>query len=206
MLTFGDAVLQASLSDLAAGVREDLGPNDGRRIREMAANVGCEPPINWCAAAVSSWIVQAASQLGVDSPVKPSAAARGLMANCMAAGLWVPWHKLEPDLIVPGSIIVWWRVSPTDWRGHVGIVESLDAAAPRVVTIEGNSGVHGDEVARMQRDLFDDHLLGIGCFGAQAEPTSTDLEQIEKWKDLSAEVMLEGEPRDPLAHFESRHR
>lgn len=204
---FGETVLRFALRDLTAGVREDIARNDGHRIREYAARFGLVPPLNWCAVAASTWLAEAAEGLRVPLPVSLSPAARGLMGSCIRSGRWVPWHKLAEANIAPGSLVVWWRGSRESWQGHVGIVERLDNSSPIVHTIEGNSGPQGDRVARMQRSLIDEHLLGMGIFGtAPHEPTSTELTQADRWKDLSHEVMIDGEPRDPLVEFDERHK
>lgn len=202
---FGEAVLKRALRDLRDGVSEDLGRNDGHRIREYAARCNLVPPINWCAVAVSTWIAEAAEGLRVPLPVALSPAARGLMGSFIRAGRWTPWDKLVSSMITPGSIVVWWRGSKSGWQGHVGVVEKLGDMSPVLHTIEGNSGPSGDRVARMQRSLIDERLLGMGSFvKLTSEPIEDELQGDRR--GLSAEVMVDGEPRDPLGYFDERRK
>lgn len=67
-------------------------------------------------------------------PFKYSLGARAILNECKQKGLVRgPNSGYVP---VPGNIVVWWRNSPTDWRGHIGFVE--DATDGFIATIEGN--------------------------------------------------------------------
>ena len=199
---WGAVTLQCALADLAAGVVEER-YNDGPRIRVYLKRFGLTPPQNWCASAVAQWLWEAAGQLDREAPIAGSPGARATMGQFMRAGLWVPWHELDDSVLVAGNVPVWWRVSPTDWRGHIGIIETMSSAG-KMVTIEGNSGLRGDRVARMIRDPADERLLGIGILtGEPVEPSEGRLEEAARLMKLGAEVML-GEPDDPLADFQDR--
>lgn len=164
-VTLPERLLGRALLDLAAGVHEEGGHNDGPRVRGMLATVGCAPPANWCAAAVSTWLREAERDLGTVAPIKACAGAKGLMAELQKLDRWTGVGDLraKPELARPGSIVVWHRGAPGAWTGHVGVVERLDGDT--LVTVEGNSGPAGDRVARMRRPLSDPNLLGVGWVG-----------------------------------------
>ncbi len=167
--SFAEALVRAALADV--GVREDLGHNDGRRIREFFRSWPVQPPANWCAAATSFWIRKAAGELGIAAPIAGSLQAKAIMDQIQRAGGVAQWHSAEelrraPALARAGDVVVWDRSDParpeTSWQGHVGVVLRVDPAAGELETVEGNSGPTGDQVARMRRTLRDPRLLGIG--------------------------------------------
>jgi hypothetical protein len=159
------AFLARARRDLAAGVRETA-PNDGPRIREMLAAVGVADPANWCAAAVTTWLLDAAWELGVEPPIRGSAGAKALMAQFQRAGRWVSADELrrDPSLLQPGMVAVWHRGAPGAWTGHVAVVASATIGT-RFVSIDGNGGPAGDRVADTRRELNDRLFLGVGRVG-----------------------------------------
>lgn len=149
------------------GVWEELGPNDGQRIREMLKPFGIVGAANWCAAAVSDWLRRGAEDAGVTAPIAGSAGAQKLMANFKAVGRWVPASdaRKTPSLVRAGMVPVWDRATPgkpeTSWLGHVAVATAgvTEGSFP---TVEGNSGPAGDRVAEMSRRLDDPRLFGFG--------------------------------------------
>ena len=212
-----DMVLDEALEDFRAGVREDLGRNDGTRIREYLENfssLGLRPPLNWCALAVSEWMLNACDALDIDPPIKGSVGAQAFMAQMKASPRcrWLKPPELTQEL-ARGAVVVW-RRPPLTWTGHIGIVSSLSAQTFR--TIEGNSGPAGDRVAQMTRNLDDPLLFGFGVFlddttgERQAEPPdhlSDPVRVADEWicadsiGDLLAAVdaLWRGEAADPLS-------
>ncbi len=165
---FAAAVLAAAQRDVfdeatGAGVRE-TSPNSGPRVDEMLRAVHVEPPANWCAAAVTSWLRAAELATGLPSPIAGSAGAKALMAQLQAKSRWWPKHELAGRSIAPGMIVVWHRGDPGAWTGHIGVVERVHP--DHLETIEGNSGPKADRVARMKRSLGDALLLGVGWVSA----------------------------------------
>ena len=159
--TLGEAVLAEALADLDAGIREDLGRNDGHKIREYLAPWGLKPPQNWCSVAVAAWLSRACCLHGLTQPIKGSPGAQATMAQLKRAGLWVPAQRLTSADLTPGAIIVWQRGKPGSWMGHIGVVDQPGEDG-HVWTVEGNSGPRGDRVARMDRRLGDARLFGVG--------------------------------------------
>lgn len=167
--SFASALIDAAARDI--DVTEDIAKNDGRRIREYFAGSRVDPPANWCAAAVTFWVRAAARALSVPMPIAGSLQAKVLgeqLAELAARGRGA-WHTAEelrrnPALLKVGDIVVWDRSDParpeTSWFGHVGLV--VEIAGETFGTIEGNSGPHGDRVARMKRTLADPRLIGAG--------------------------------------------
>jgi hypothetical protein len=159
------AFLARARADLAAGVRETA-PNWGDRIRVMLAAVGVGEPANWCAAAVTTWLREAARELGVDPPIRGSAGAKALMTQLQQAGRWVSADELrrDPSLLKPGMVAVWHRGAPGAWTGHTAAVASA-AVAMRFASLDGNGGPAGDRVTETPRDLRDPLFLGAGRVG-----------------------------------------
>ena len=166
--TFGEAVLDRARIDLAAGVREDLGKNDGHRIREYTARHGRPGGgLNWCAAAVSAWIAEAAEATGVEAPIAGSLGAQATMAQLRAVGLFTEAADVTPDDVRPGCVPVWNRAQPgrpsTSWWGHVGVCVGLNPDGKTFTSIEGNAGPTGEVVYRnTKRRLDDPRLFGLG--------------------------------------------
>lgn len=160
MNNLGLATLERAKIDLDKGIYEDLGPNDGHRIREYAANYGLKPPINWCAVALCTWLKEACQALEVDMPIVGSAAAQGVMSQFIKIGIWTPKKAIGESDIIAGNVPIWSR-PPKAWMGHIGIIE-LTARNKSFYSIEGNSGPKGDKVACVEHYLDDARLLGIG--------------------------------------------
>lgn len=205
----GLAALWFATCDLQAGVREDLGRNDGHRIRQYAEAFALKPPINWCAVSLSAWLRKGALLSDIDAPIGGSPAARAIEAQFIEAGLWVPKDKLNPDVLVPGNVPVWWRgQSIDDWPGHIGIIDSCVGMVMDV--IEANSGKYGDSVAKMKRPIIAPKLLGVGVLRGERtrhefhEPSDAELEQAGRLIRLQRELLLQGEPDDPLADLNAR--
>jgi dienelactone hydrolase len=208
--TLGEATLARAVADL--GVREG---RDDDRITEYCRPWGLRPPLSWCAVSASHWLRMGAADLGRPAPVEGSPGARALGAQCRAAGRWVARQAIVPELhLQPGQLLVWARgriQDPTEWRGHVGLLERVDGRT--LATVEGNSGPRGDRVARMTRRLDDPALLGLGLLttpeeaqGARAvhhEPSAWELAEVERLWRLGAEIPL-GEPADPLQPLRER--
>ena len=144
-------------------IEEPPGSNDGPKIREYLEAVGVKEPASWCAAAASAWLALAAAELGVDEPVASSASALQLAQHFVEADLWIPAHEAA-SCAAPG-MMVFWRRPPSAWHGHVGVIEHVFGDGT-FATIEGNSGPHGDRVARMIRRFDDPLLYGVGRLSA----------------------------------------
>lgn len=106
------------------GVREIPGEAHNLRIQEYMGTVGItnQPDeIPWCSGFVN-WDFQ---QCWIQGTGRPNARS------------WLRWGaKLaEPKV---GCVVIFWRVSRDDWRGHVGIV--LDFSPSELLVIGGNQG------------------------------------------------------------------
>lgn len=160
------AVIARARKDI--GVGEDFGHNDGQRIREMGRRFGFIPGSNWCAIAVSDWLLKGAEDAGVRSPVQGSQGAQALMGQFKAAGRWLPASdaRKSPTLVKAGMVPVWDRSDParpeSSWWGHIGLTTSGADVLGSFSTIEGNSGPKGDRVVENKRLLSEPKLFGFG--------------------------------------------
>jgi hypothetical protein len=152
------ALVKATRKDL--GVHEEGGGNCGPRVNEYLHNVGLNPGNEWCAAAVTTWLREAAQKLGVEPTVPGGAAAKAFISQFQNVNRWIPRAKLA-DRAAPGMIVVFDRTAdPNDWRGHIGVVESVDSNG--LHTIEGNSGPRCDAVVRKTHRFDESRLRGAG--------------------------------------------
>jgi hypothetical protein len=170
---FGSAVLAAARADL--GVHEDLGKNDGKRIRQYFKNFGMGGGQDWCAAAVSTWMKEAGG-----GPIPGGVGARNIGEQFKQAGLWIPKNKITSKDLTPGNIVIWSRGGPDSWRGHIGVIESSNGK--NFVSIEANSGPKSDSVVRNSHSIADENLLGIGILSKHS-PRDT-IAQVESFIDL----------------------
>jgi len=152
--SFGSKVLSKARSDI--GVHEDLGKNDGKRIREYFKYFKMGGGQDWCAAAVSAWLIEAGG-----GPISGAVGARNVGAQFAQAGRWVARDKISANHMIPGNIVVWSRGGPDSWKGHIGVIESFDGRNS-FTSIEGNSGPRSDAVVVNTHSIKDANLLGVG--------------------------------------------
>lgn len=153
--SFGQKVLSNAQSDL--GVREDLGHNDGKRIREYFKPFGMNAGQDWCAAAVATWMREAGG-----GPIPGAVGARNIAGQFANVNRWVPKDKINqvPSSLTPGNIAIWSRGPSGSNKGHIGVIESFNGNG--FVSIEANSGPKSDSVVRNSHSINDTNLLGIG--------------------------------------------
>jgi hypothetical protein len=154
--SFGLSVLSNAQKDLSEGVYEDLGRNDGKRIREYFKYFNSPAKQEWCAAAVSAWMIEAGG-----GPVQGSLGAREIGRQFESAGKWIPKNKIKPEDLALGNIAVWSRGEAGSGKGHIGVISSSDDYG-NFSSIEGNSGPQGDRVYENRHSMNDSNLLGIG--------------------------------------------
>lgn len=198
----GLALLQRARADL--GVRETA-PNTGPRIREYFAPFGLTAG-NWCAVAIAAWLREACAMLGVSMPIEGSASAQATRDQLISAGLFVLACDLTDAHLVPGNIVVWRRgpppPHPDSWWGHIAVLRGYDSVERMLLTIDGNSGAHGDLVAEMSRTRDDPRLLGVGVLSTGhvcAPPWMPTAEQLEEAARLVALSEAVWEGSDPLS-------
>ncbi len=171
--SFGEKVLSIAQSDL--GVHEDLGKNDGKRIREYFKYFNMGAGQNWCAAAVSAWMKEAGG-----GPISGAVGARAVGSQFASINKWVPKNKITEQCMSLGNIVIFSRGGPGSWEGHIGVIESSNGQG--FTSIEGNSGPKSDSVVRNSHSINDSNLLGIGIL-SDYEPKATSLVKIEKLAD-----------------------
>lgn len=111
------------------GTHEVAGPASHPLIAEALALVGFagadDSEIAWCSAAMCLCMERA-----------------GLRSTRQAnARSWLGWG--DPSGPRVGAVTVLWRVSPDDWRGHVGLLLHRSADGQRLLLVSGN---HRDSV------------------------------------------------------------
>lgn len=160
--------LRLAQAELAAGVREATGRNDGAQIaryftgaRRRSPQTGLEvatgwaPGWEWCAAA-ASWCVWTQAHAEAVAPHGWRIAVHELVTDARASGAWRPAGSgYSPK---PGDLCILRRGGGDPTRGgigHVGRVESVDGA--EVVTVDGNAGTAW---GRARRALASPDIVG----------------------------------------------
>lgn len=152
----GRAALAAAIGEIRQGAGEVGGDNRGPFVAKYFAPVGLGDGDSWCAAFVSWCFLQASGGNKGAMPFPYTVGARGVLAEFKKRG-----RAQAPDsgyVPVPGDIVVWWRVNLTGWKGHIGLVHSVQDGM--LYTIEGN---HSPRVQGFSYVLSRvDKLLGFG--------------------------------------------
>lgn len=180
--SFGSQVLSNALADL--GVREDLGRNDGKRIREYFKYFNMGGGQDWCAAAVSAWMKEAGG-----GPIAGAVGARNIAGQFDQIGKWVPKNKITPQAMVPGNIVVWSRGGPDSWKGHIGVLESFDGRSG-FTSIEANSGPKYDSVVKNNHSINDGNFLGVGILSDYTPtPKTASINRVEKLTNIYLSIL-----------------
>ena len=157
---FGLAVLAAAKKQV--GLSED---NGDAAVNAMLAAVGAPAESDWCAAAVASWVRQAASALGVAPPIAGSASVMTTVAQLRASpkAFWYSADALQasPGLVSAGMVVAWSRGGASSGLGHMGVVSSTQGGG-RFTSVEGNA--QGQAVVQNSHDLSAPSLLGMAQF------------------------------------------
>ena len=151
----GLAVLQRAKQDLNNGVYEDLGKNDGKRIREYFKTFNSPARQEWCAAAISTWMKE-----GGVSFISGSLGALMVGQQFRNAKKWVERDNIKPQHLAPGNVAVWRSPKRGAGAGHIGVISSSNGYD--FTSIEGNSGPKGDRVYENSHSAKDSNLVGIG--------------------------------------------
>lgn len=146
--------------DVLARAQGDLGvtaAGDPARVTQMLANYGIHSPTDWCAAALGTWILEAAHADGIKPPIAGSAGALATMVQFQAVGTWLGAGALPSVGMVP----VWSRGDTGSGLGHIGIVSAvLGGGAFRAIS--GNDV--GAAVLETTHPAGASTLLGFGYF------------------------------------------
>lgn len=127
----------AELASHDVGIREH-GQNDGPRIRRYMYTVGIRPPLPYCAAAVSTWIHEAAQSLDMpeDPQFMPSASALRMLAKNTKLAF-------EPETITAQDVPCIGIINHDGIHGHAFLIVGLDERTNLLQTIEANSNGNG---------------------------------------------------------------
>ncbi|MGN6108754.1 MAG: peptidoglycan-binding protein, partial [Kofleriaceae bacterium] len=162
--TLVEQFVAVAREELKRGARErPLGSNAGEDVeRYLEGEIA--PPAQWCGAFLRWCLRQAAARTGEKPVVEGSLGAKTWMAQFQKIGRWASGRSLRTGAhaLRPGMVAILHRGPPGAWTGHVALVISMDAFSGTFTTIEGNSGVAGDRVASMTKDIADPTILGVG--------------------------------------------
>jgi hypothetical protein len=148
--------LQIAIKELNAGAGESGSDNAGPDVMRYHAVTGGKKGYDWCASFVS-FCFDAGNPGAM--PFQPTFGARDLLDKFKAKKWDYKASIANPP--AAGDIIVWWRNSLSDWRGHIGIVSGYEHGI--VSTIEGNRGAYPAKVKSFSYTLGQiDRLLGFG--------------------------------------------
>jgi hypothetical protein len=152
----GWSAIQIAIRELNAGAGESGSDNAGPDVMRYHAISGGKKGWDWCASFVSYCFHE--GNPGA-MPFEPSYGARTVLERFKKKHWDYKASIASPP--AAGDIIVWWRVSLNDWRGHIGLVASY--ANGIVKTIEGNRGPFPAKVKSFSYTLGQiDRLLGFG--------------------------------------------
>lgn len=127
----GKFALAIAIGEYHAGAREIGGNNMGPYVK-LYLNGLAPDGSSWCAAFATWCFNQAYTKLGVTPPSRYNVSARSLFNDLRGLE-----YMLEPgEQPQSGDLVFWWRMNPTSWMGHVGIV--IGSSDTKVWTIEGN--------------------------------------------------------------------
>ena len=105
------------------GVKEKRGGENPRIIEYHSTTTlsADEDEVSWCSSFVN-WCFKQVNIKGT---------------NNAAARSWLNWgtELKEPK---QGCVVIYWRVAPDSWQGHVGFVDRVEAG--KVYTLGGNQG------------------------------------------------------------------
>lgn len=174
----GLAILQRAKKDLIEGVSEDIGKNDGKRIREYFKHFGAGSGQEWCAAAVSAWMKEAGVNI-----IEGSLSAQEIGRQFKAKNKWVEKSELKPKHLQPGNIAVFSRGEPGSGKGHVGVIESSDDSG-KFVSIEGNSGKNSSQVVRNTHSINDGNMLGVGIVSNDKMQANASINNLLKFANI----------------------
>jgi hypothetical protein len=129
----GRAALEQAIGQIQAGACEQGGNNCGPFVTRYLAGHG-HAGDSWCAAFVSYCFQEAAKENHSAMPFQYSLSARDILRQFDDKKL--ASNVLGTRLPDPGDLVVWWRGAPNGWKGHIGLVHSVQDGV--LYTIEGN--------------------------------------------------------------------
>jgi uncharacterized protein (TIGR02594 family) len=175
------------------GVKEAAGPRNNPRIMQMAREAGfpqyTHDGIPWCAL-FANWVVQS---LGVPGTGK------------LTARSFLDWGAEVPLEAAPrGSVVVFWRGSPSSWQGHVAFLDRIDGN--NVLVLGGNqkdevnvSAYHRNRVLGVRLPVKPRRASAPSASGAPSFPLIGTGRRLEK-----AEIVSVAQTRNiPISHIKA---
>lgn len=140
-------LLQIALAE--KGVKELPGPSNNQRILHYSKVAGLDwvtsEDTSWCGIFLAYCVCQLPEFMRPEWPKEKAATARQWLNH----GVYVPIEKARP-----GDIVIFWRESPSSWKGHVAIY--LDHNELEIKCFGGNQN---NSVSQTYYDR--DRLLGV---------------------------------------------
>ena len=142
------------LAQVANGTKEIKGPEDNPKIIAYARDIKqgwvADDETAWCASFIGAMLERAGL-----------ASTRELNARS-----YLEWGDAVPRKDVQaGDIVVFWRVSPTDWRGHVGFFVGWNEGGIKVLG--------GNQADAVRYSVYPERqLLGFRRFDYDPSATS----------------------------------
>lgn len=122
------SILAVAKAEMRANAREVGGNNRGPFVAKYLEPSGLKPPQPWCAA-FASWCLLQATTKHKQPPLPYLVSAREMFNWARADG----FLQQKP---APGSLVFFSRWGLFSWKGHCGIVSSVNRN--RLTVIEGN--------------------------------------------------------------------
>lgn len=143
------------LAEKDIGMKEIKGRRHNKKVLSMFKDVGHDEIDNdetsWCAAAVGSWLERA----GIPG------------TGSLAARSYQKWgFGVELADAKPGDVVVFWRVDPNSWQGHVGLYVSHNDTHVQVL-----GGNQSNQVKISNYPV--DRLLAVRRAPGQSAPTKS---------------------------------
>lgn len=138
-----ELVIQAlQIAQSQIGVRETK-PNSGPQVDQYLKAVGLNPGYAWCQAFIYWSFQQAAGKLQIANPTVKTAGVMAHWNQCEQRGakrISAAYAQKTPTLLTPGQLFV---LAFGKGLGHIGFVETVNAAKGTITTIEGNTNDGG---------------------------------------------------------------
>lgn len=195
-------VLKLAFEEL--GTKEIPGSDDNQRIVDYASESGIsgveDDETPWCSIFVN-WVCH---KLGLEKSDKPNARS---------------WAGVGKEIFKPkpGDIVVFWRESPTSWKGHVAFFLGYSGDLSQVYCIGGNQGnavsiaaydaskvLHFQRVSEVRFNEIPKPTLKRGVKGVEVEKLQLILNEMG-FDCGDADGVFGGKSEQAFKYFQARH-
>lgn len=149
VLSLPEMVVKVAVEQIGKG--EEGGNNLGPFMRQIS--IDGKEGYMWCSLFSTYCYEEACRRLDLPMPFERSSSSKKAVKNMGAVGSLFT----NPKLAMPGDFITWHRGLGITFKGHIGIVEFVDADG-LVHTVEGNTGTYPSKVKRLVHDVSKERL------------------------------------------------